>query len=162
MLQLSKAPASNEVVQVATTLTYGGTLALTNVSLTPLAAGDTFRLFSAATYSGAFTSLSPAIPGLNLAWNTNSLSSGIVGVVTSPTPLPKVSLIAIQTTNLILNVTNGVPNWPGCLLAATNLAIPATNWTRLATNVFDTGGGLRFTNPYTANSAQMFYRVQLQ
>ena len=162
VLQLSKAPATNEVVQVATTLTYGGTLALTNVSLTPLAAGDTFRLFSAATYSGAFTSLSPAIPGLNLAWNTNSLATGTLSVVASPTPLPKVSLIAIQTTNLILNVTNGVPNWPGCLLAATNLAIPATNWTRLATNVFDAGGGLRFTNPYTANSAQMFYRVQLQ
>ena len=53
-------------------MTYGGTLALTNVNLT-LAASNVFKLFTAASYKGAFASVNPAIPAPGLAWNTSTL-----------------------------------------------------------------------------------------
>ena len=63
--------ASNDGLSAGGTLTYGGTLTLTNISA-PLAAGNSFTLFSAAGYSGSFATISPATPGAGLAWNTNN------------------------------------------------------------------------------------------
>jgi hypothetical protein len=64
-----------------TRLAYGGTLVMNNQSGS-FAAGNTFKLFDAASYSGAFSAISPARPGLYLGWNTNSLASnGTISVV---------------------------------------------------------------------------------
>ena len=67
-------PASSELVVTVNPLTFGGALVITNVSATPLAAGDTFTLFSAPGYAGSFTSISaqPPLP-VGLVWNTNNL-----------------------------------------------------------------------------------------
>src|SRR5262249_33217284 len=45
VMKLNKGAATNDILSVAGTLTYGGTLSLTNLSGT-LAAGDSFKLFS--------------------------------------------------------------------------------------------------------------------
>ncbi len=64
-----------------TQLTYGGTLVMNNQSGS-FAAGNTFKLFDAASYSGAFSAITPARPGLYLGWDTNSLASnGTISVV---------------------------------------------------------------------------------
>ncbi len=68
---------SNDLAQVSGTLIYGGTLTITNLGPSDFSAGDSFKLFSAATFFGAFTNIVPAIPDINLAWNTNSLGTGI-------------------------------------------------------------------------------------
>ena len=47
-------------------------LVLTNLDGT-LGTNDTFKLFSATSYSGAFAGVSPAQPRPGLAWNTNTL-----------------------------------------------------------------------------------------
>ncbi len=67
-------PASSELVVTLNPLTFGGTLVITNLSATPLAAGDTFTLFSAPSYAGGFSSIStqPPLP-VGLIWNTNNL-----------------------------------------------------------------------------------------
>jgi autotransporter-associated beta strand protein len=69
VLELSKAGtalASDQVVGLSA-VNYGGSLLVTNISdprALALAAGDSFLLFSAASYAGAFTSLVlPALPG---------------------------------------------------------------------------------------------------
>ena len=64
-------PASGRLVVTVNPLTFGGALVLTNISATPLAAGDTFTLFSASGYAGAFSSVSGLPAGL--VWNTNNL-----------------------------------------------------------------------------------------
>ncbi len=65
----------DQVVGVST-LTYGGALVVTNTSdfqAIPLAPGDSFPLFSAATYTGAFTNVMvPVLPG-GMIWDTNNL-----------------------------------------------------------------------------------------
>ena len=67
-MKLNKQAGTNDQIVGVSTLVYGGTLAVTNLAGT-LAAGDSFPLFSATTYQGAFSSISPAIPGSGLAWD---------------------------------------------------------------------------------------------
>jgi autotransporter-associated beta strand protein len=66
--------ATNDVVVGLTTLTYGGTLAVTNLSGT-LVAGDSFKLFDAAGYTGTFATIVPGFPGAGLVWDTSTLTS---------------------------------------------------------------------------------------
>jgi len=162
VMQLSKAPATNELVQVAATLTYGGTLTLTNVSSTALAAGDAFKLFSAATYTGHFAGVTPALPGLNLAWNTNSLAAGTLSIVASPTPPPVFTSLALSGTDFVCLGSNGVPNWPYQVLATTNLTAPVSSWTVIATNQFDSAGIFTFTNPVSPATPRQFWLIQLK
>ena len=83
LMEISKSPLANDQLRVSDTLTYGGTLVVTNLSGT-LAAEDAFQLFSAPSVSGAFDATDlPPLPG-GLAWNFNR-SSGVPRVV-SPTP----------------------------------------------------------------------------
>ena len=65
---------SGDKVAGITTVTYGGTLSVTNVGADALQAGDSFRLFAATTYSGTFGTV--ALPSLasGLTWNTNRLA----------------------------------------------------------------------------------------
>jgi autotransporter-associated beta strand protein len=85
VMELNAATRTNDLVRGLTMVTYGGTLALSNLSGT-ITASSAFKLFSANSYHGAFAALTPAIPGLGLAWNTNTLATdGTLRVVsTSP------------------------------------------------------------------------------
>ena len=64
-------PVSGKLVVTTGALIFGGALVLTNISANALSAGDSFTLFSAPAYSGAFSALSPLPPGL--VWVTNNL-----------------------------------------------------------------------------------------
>lgn len=73
-------------VQGVTTLTFGGTL---TVSATgdALAAGDSFPLFGATTYSGSFTSINLPPLGSGLAWDNTQLAvNGTISVISNGTP----------------------------------------------------------------------------
>jgi autotransporter-associated beta strand protein len=160
-IELDKSLLTNDVARVAGVLTFGGTLTLTNLSGT-LAAGDSFMIFSAASFLGSFTNISPVIPDVNLAWNTNNLINGILNIVASPTPPPLIGAVRTEGGNLEFNATGGVANWPCTILAATNLTLPLNQWTAIATNSFDASGNLSFTNFPGANALPTFYLLQLQ
>jgi len=160
-MELSKSPVTNDVAQVAGTLVYGGTLRLTNVSSGSFAAGDSFKLFSAVSFSGAFTNLVPAIPAVDLAWDTSGLTNGTLRVVSAPTPQPFLG-VNVNGRVLVFSGSNGVPGWPGCLLAGTNLLEPFSNWTIAATNLFDGNGNCNFTNSADPNWPQSFYLIKLE
>jgi len=84
-MELNAAAGTNDVVRGLTSVTYGGTLTLSNLAGT-ITALNAFKLFSATSYRGAFAALNPASPGPGLAWNTNTLAAdGTLRVVsTSP------------------------------------------------------------------------------
>jgi autotransporter-associated beta strand protein len=153
---------ANDVLQTGGAIAYGGTLSLTNISATPWVAGNSFHLFTAASYTGAFTKITPAIPEVNLAWNTNSLSSGVLTIVAKPTRPPGFGGLTSSGNGLVFHGTNGVPDWPYYVLAGTNLASPLTSWARVATNYFDAGGNFAFTNAINSQPSQLFYLLQLQ
>ena len=89
VIELNKSGPTLTADQVTgiSTLNYGGSLVVTNISdlqAIPLAAGDSFPLFGATIYTGAFTNLVvPILPG-GLSWDTANLSvNGSITVVAS-------------------------------------------------------------------------------
>jgi hypothetical protein len=94
---------SNDVVRVTGLFTSGGTLVVSNVGGT-LALGDSFKLFSAGSYSGAFVSSSLPNPGLGLAWDTSQLAvSGVITIARASGP--PVILVQPQGTNVVEGTT---------------------------------------------------------
>ncbi len=158
-MELDKANATNDVLQAGTNLVYGGTLALTNVS-GALAPGDSFKLFSAANYTGAFTNFVPHVAGSGLGWDTNQLTTnGILSVVLTP---PVITNTAAVGLNLVIAGTNGMPTNTYYVLASTNVSLPLTNWVRIGTNLFDAAGNFVFTNVFDRSLPHQFFLLQLR
>ena len=76
---------TNDQIQAITgTLTYGGTLVVTNLGPTTLATGDRFPLFSATNYAGSFSSISLPPLAAGLDWTNKLLVDGSIEVFTLP------------------------------------------------------------------------------
>ena len=151
---------------VASNLTYGGTLTLSNIG-PALTYGDTIKLFSASNYSGAFSGIVPATPGTGLLWNTNWISVNGTLFISSTNPAfitpPRITGIGLAGSHLMISGTNG--NAPGTsfyTLASTNLTLPVASWTIIATNQFGAGGAFNCTNPVNSSTAGQFLTIRLQ
>ena len=158
-MDITKSPLTNDVAKVAGKLTFGGALAVAQLDGNPLSAGDSFKLFDAATNSGSFRNVTlPPLPS-GLAWETNSLSTnGTITVVPAP---PRFGNLSLTSSNVTLNGSGGMATSNFFVLTSTNLALPLSNWTRLLTNQFDGDGNFSVTNTLDANAPQNFYRLQL-
>ena len=149
---------TNDVVEAAGTITYGGTLNLANISGSSLAGGNTFHIFNASSYSGSFANITPATPGPGLTWNTSQLSSGIISVVSSSGG-PVISSTSASGGNFIFAGTGGSDNGTYYVLMSTNLLTPIANWTPIATNTFNGVGGFSVTNSLSGGP-QRFYIIK--
>ena len=160
-VQLEHSPLANDAVNVMGALTEGGMLSVSNIGIAALANGDSFQLFNAASYSGAFSGyVLPPLTG-SLRWNTSALnSSGVLSVIALTSP----SITNLQMVNgsLVMSGSGGVGNWPYYLLSSTNIALPVAQWTPIATNQFDASGNFVLTNAVSTSSPRMFYQIQLQ
>ncbi len=152
------ATLTNDQIQMAGTLAYGGLLTVTNLGPDALSAGDRFRLFVASGYSGSFTNLvlPPLAPGLT--WRNDLAVDGSITVVMATSP--GFSVITLSGTNLILAGTNGPPNANYTVLTATNVALPLSNWVSIATNQFGAGGQFNFTNSIAPGEPQRFFHLR--
>ena len=80
-MEIDKATSASDLVQGLSTVTYGGTLSVTNLAGT-LAPGNTFTLFSASSYAGSFTTFNLPALSAGLTWNTSKLTvNGSISVV---------------------------------------------------------------------------------
>jgi len=151
--------ASNDVVLADNAITYGGTLQLLNISGTPLTAGNTFQIFSAATYGGSFASITPVTPGAGLAWDTNQLSQGLIGVVTSTAPAaPTISSVQYSSGSLEFSGSGGPASGTYYVLVATNLTSP--NWVPLSTNSYDASGNFNVTITPAVGAPQQYFKLE--
>ncbi len=150
----------NDSVQAGTSITYGGTLNLVNVSGSPLVAGNSFQVFTATTYAGSFASITPATPGAGLAWDTSQLNIGFLNVVASGGSGPVINHPTVSGGNLIFTGTGGTPNGSYSVLTTTNIATPVINWVSLTTNNFDALGNFSVTNAIAPGTPQCFYRIK--
>ena len=157
-VQIQPTPLTNDVTKVSGTLIEGGTLNVTSIGNTAIAANERFRLFNAANYSGSFSGfvLPPLTAGL--VWNTNLLALSGTLAVASYSP-PSFNPPAINGTSLNLSGSGGIADWTYYVLTTTNLTAP---WTVLVTNQFDANGNFTFTNVLNPDSSPVFYRLQLQ
>jgi autotransporter-associated beta strand protein len=158
---ISHSPLTNDVLKILGAFTNDSTLIITNIGTTALAAGDTFQLFNAGSYTGTFEdAVLPPLPA-GLDWDTGTLdTAGTLSVVLATTPV--INSISISGSSLIFIGTGGVGNANYLVLASTNIALPLANWTRLLTNQFDGAGNFDFTNAINPNWPQTFYSLQLQ
>jgi autotransporter-associated beta strand protein len=157
LMELNKAAGTNDFVTGLTSVTYGGTLNLTNLSGT-LTNGDSFKLFSATNYSGAFTNITPATPRAGLVWNTSSLlTNGTIRVASAP----QFDSTVLSGTNLVISGSSGITNGSYYVLTSTNVTSPLTNWLFLLTNTFDGNGNFQFTNGVSPATPQRYFLLQL-
>jgi len=135
-------------------LAYSGILTVTNIG-PALVAGNTFQLFSASGYSGAFGTVTLPTLAANLAWTNTLASNGAISVVsTLPPGAPRISLSPAGT-NLVLSWDS--TNFPGySVQAQTNSAAAG-----LGTNWSGTGSGTVSPFIVTNNPANpaVFFRL---
>jgi autotransporter-associated beta strand protein len=150
--------ATNNQIDGLARVTYGGTL---NLGINSIETNSVFKLFSAGTYSGAFAAISPAVPPLagSWVWDTNSLA--VDGTLRVAPLRPLVQSLEWTGTELILRGTNGTPYATYYVLTSTNVSLPASQWTPIATNQFDYDGTFSATNAVTPGVPQEFYLLQL-
>jgi fibronectin-binding autotransporter adhesin len=159
-MEIDKSANTNDFITGLTSVTYGGTLSVINVGPS-LSVGDTFVLFAAApgNYSGAFDGYSlPVLTG-GLVWDKSSLTvDGSIKVVVGG---PNISSVVAQGSNLLLAGTGGPSNGAYYVLASTNVALPLSNWTSIATQSFDSNGGFSFSTPMDPGMPRRFYVLQV-
>ena len=126
------------------------------------AAWSTNVVTGAGTATLTLTAASSAAPGsypLTVTGTNAGLTHGTnVTLAVTALPRPVFTGVTLTGTNLIGRGTNGLPGWPCRVLATTNLALPFSSWTAIATNTFDSTGHFNFTNAGAA--AVRFYILQ--
>jgi PKD repeat protein len=77
---------------------------------------------------------------------------------------PGIAGLRLSGTNLVLNGSNGQAGRTYYVLTSTNLHLPLSQWTRVATNVLSASGNftLTVTNTVSPNVPQRFYILQAQ
>jgi len=161
-MKFSKTANTNDVLRTSGAITYGGTLVVSNSSAGALVGGETYKLFTAGSYSGTFSAIIPATPGAGLTWNTNNLAvNGTISVVGSagPTSSATITKVTLVGTNIVIHGTNNnVPNTSFHFVVYTspNLTNPLNIWTPVYTNGF-TSGTFDYTNPVVPGSGQLFF-----
>jgi len=133
-LKLNKSGSglANDSIHGLSQMVFGGTLRLL-ISGEPLSVTDSFKLFHAAGYTGAFDVVGPA-PGPGLAWDTSTMTTdGTLRIKTGPDTTPPDLVSAVIGGGATLQLS-----WPAShigweLMVQTNtLTIGlSNNWVRL-------------------------------
>jgi fibronectin-binding autotransporter adhesin len=155
----SGTPESDRVAGV-TTLTYGGTLIVTNIGSTALQVGDTFQLFSAATINPATFSVLNLPAGYS--WDTSQLNvNGSIRVSAVTPAQPEFNPPAISDGNLVLSGSGGAPGASYTVLSSMDAAAPLNQWTQVATGTFDATGGYSNAIPINQSEPRRFYLIRI-
>jgi autotransporter-associated beta strand protein len=137
----------------------GSTITVSNAAATPLGAG-TYSLVQVAP-GGVISLGTPAVTVTGLASGTTnslSVSGGSLNlvVVSTVVPVPAINSFALSGTNLIFSGTNGPNSGTFHVLTSTNVALPLSNWTSIATGAFSPTGTFSVTNAVGVNPSQFF------
>jgi len=158
-MQINQSLGTNSQLVCAGAMTFGGTLNVTNLG-GALTAGNSFKIFSAASFAGSFSALNLPPLGPGLAWNTSALTNGVLSVVLG-TVAPQFGQVSLAGTNLLMSGSGGAAGYFYSVLAATNLITPLTNWSLISTGFFDGNGNFIFSNGINLQSSQQFYEIQI-
>ncbi len=142
------------------TVNYGGTLTVNQIGVVPFADGDSFKLFNAGLYTGAFSSISPVAPGTGLAWDTSHLTSdGTLRVIVNTLPAtPAPITVTYDGSNLHLS-------WPAAYLGLLLQAETNSLSNGLTTTPADwhtipgSGATTSVTIPVNPAKPSVFYRL---
>lgn len=147
---------TNDLIKVAGAANYGGTLQLTNSGVTALTNGAAFKLFSAGSFTGNFTSIVGS-PGSGMNWSFNP-TNGTATVVGGG--------MASNPTNITCSVSGGqlTLSWPDDHLGWTLQAQTNTLGAGLSTNWVDVPGSSSSTQSVITidpSAPTVFYRLRM-
>lgn len=147
-------------------ITYGGTLTVSDLAPVPTwgggAPGQSFKLFSAASYHGAFTTIN--LPTLNhyfanLVWSNSLNIDGRITVVVQPPPPIE---IQYGTNVVIQGVTSSqLAGVQYRVVASSNLALPIDQWTPVYTGTFASDGSFICILTNAVTTSQRFFCLEL-
>lgn len=158
-MQTEKASFTNDTITGAASIVFGGVLRVSDDFSIAYADGDSFKLFSAGSYFGSFSSIEPASPGPGLFWDMSQLTvSGTLKVVS--TPVPRITGTVKSGNNFVFGGSGGAPNASYSVLTSTNAALPLAQWAPVATNHFDASGNFSFTTAIA--KPQQYFILQVQ
>ena len=153
-----------DFVSVTGNSALGGNLNINLInSFVPATTNSFVILTNGGTLTGNFTNLGGGrvavanIVGGSFKVVTNARSVVLTNFVLSPV----IGSISYSGTNFFITGTNGTAGASCLVLSATNLFVPLTNWSIIATNQFGLGGSVNFTSPLNLNTPQKYYRLQL-
>ncbi|MGH7940209.1 MAG: family 16 glycosylhydrolase [Limisphaerales bacterium] len=155
IFNINKSLKTNDSVHVAGSLVLAGTLIVTNLSGN-LAAGDTFTLFTAGSFSGDFSTFTLPQLGTGLEWNTNALANGVLSVIS--TVVPEIKAVTRQADGNYDFNGDGAAYTTYALEAATNLSQPVA-WLVITSAIADASGAFQLSDVEATNFADRFYRV---
>jgi glucuronoarabinoxylan endo-1,4-beta-xylanase len=120
-----------------------------------------FSVGKSGVYQTAGTNTFQSLGSLTNSQALPPLSLTTVVLEKNTTP-PRITSVQLLGGSFAIAGTNG--NTPGTYfytLASTNLALPLTNWTVIATNQFGPGGGFNFTNTFDSSAARQFFILRI-
>jgi len=82
--------------------------------------------------------------------------------ILSPVNPPVIGAITLSGSNVALSGAGGVSGAYYYVLASTNLSLPLSQWTSIATNAFDSDGSFNFTNVADLGGWQRFFLLKLE
>ena len=139
-------------------------ITVNNAGASPLGAG-TYSLIQMAA-GGTISAGTPTVTvtgnGLAAGATTSlSVSGGSVNLVVSAgASKPAMNSVTLSGTDLVFSGTNGPDSGTYYVLASTNVALPLSQWTSIATNTFSPTGAFSVTNA-TGVSPRRFFIIQL-
>ncbi|HWF18660.1 MAG TPA: hypothetical protein VG754_05305 [Verrucomicrobiae bacterium] len=140
----------NQLIYRNGTLFYGGNLLVSNVG-PALVSGNSFQLFNAASYGGAFSETLPSLsPGL--IWQDDSLVNGtfvVTGTSTGGTGSPTLSY---SVSGNQMTLSWDAATYPGYVLQSSAFLGATASWS-------DVAGGNIAPVPITMSGANTFYRL---
>jgi hypothetical protein len=151
LINLNPSTGATAQISGVTTLTFGGTLIVSNLS-GALAAGNSFNVFNAASYSGAFSRITPSTPGPGLVWDISDLAaSGVLRVISTSNAVLTAQL-AGQGQNVALSWPANNLGWqlqtqtnpPGTGITTTWITVPGSFTTNALTFTVNTNVGSVF------------------
>jgi autotransporter-associated beta strand protein len=148
--------ANDQVVGIST-LTYGGTLTLTNIGAQAYTNSTVIKLFDAATYVAGPVTIQPGSPGNGLMWDSTQLAvNGTLRVVPVVTPVVS-SPAKLTDKNISFTITGGIGQGY-TVRATTNVALPLGSWSVLQSGSLPSAP-YTFTDLTATNYQQRYYRV---
>lgn len=151
LMEIDQASASNDAVVGLTSVTYSGTLTVTNLAGT-FQLGESYKLFSAGSYTGNFSHFNlPGLdPGLRWAWNPSAGTLSVEAIPQTPTNIS----FTVSGGNLELT-------WPGSHLGwiAQSNSVSVAD----ASAWFDITGSQTVTNlslPINPGLTNVFFRLR--
>jgi hypothetical protein len=151
-IDINKSTGTSDQVIASSGITYNGTLVINNQAGV-LAPGDSFKIFNAPTYLGAFTRISPATPGNGLAWDLDALATNGLLEVISTSKAP----ITAQ-----MNGQNVTVSWPAMNLGwylQTQTNAPGTGLTKKWVTVPGSAGTNKIIFNINPAVGSVFYRL---